>query len=93
MTTNLKPADELFSVREKIKMLQAREKEIKAGMMDGTMPMDGDFAVARLIKSRSSRFDRKACEAKHGDLSEFVVTSETTVLRVDELVAPEELVE
>jgi hypothetical protein len=85
-STNMKPADELLSVRQKIKQLQDREAEIKNGMRAGDMVMDGDFAIARLVKRKSTRFDKKAAEAELGDLSRFNVSSESTVLIVDELV-------
>ena len=85
MTTNLKPADELLSVRQKIKALQAREAELKDGMANGELPMDGDFAIATFTTRNSSRFDRKAAESELGDLSRFDVKAETKVLTVSEL--------
>lgn len=84
--TNMKPADELLSVRQKIKDLQEREAGIKAGMKSGDLAMDGDFAVARLVKRKSTRFDRKAAEKELGDLSRFNKSTDTVVLVVDELV-------
>lgn len=86
MTTNLKPADELLSVRQRIKELQAREAEIKDGMASGEMTMAGDYAIARFVKRATSRFDRKAAEAKFGSLAEFDVKGETVALIVDELI-------
>lgn len=90
MTTNLKPADELLSIRQRIKALQAREDEIKAGMKSGELEMSGDFALASLSTRNSSRFDRKAAENELGDLSRFEVKTEITVLTVSEL---EEVIE
>ena len=86
MTTNLKPADELLSVRKKIKDLQEREKELKDGMTSGELQMNGDFAIARFVKRASSRFDRKAAETELGSLARFDVKGETVALMVDELV-------
>jgi len=84
--TNMKPADELFSIRAKIKALQEREAEIKDGMTKGTMSLCGDFAAASIVKRASSRFDRKAAEAELGSLSRFDVKGETVALMVAELV-------
>lgn len=85
MTTNLKPADELLSIRQRIKALQARADEIKAGMESGELEMSGDFALAHFIRRNSSRFDRKAAEAELGDLSRFEKQTEVSVLMVSEL--------
>jgi len=85
MTTNLKPADELLSVRRRIKELQERENELKAGMQSGKMELSGDFAVAHFVKRGSTRFDRKAAEAELGSLARFDVKSETVALMVSEL--------
>ena len=85
MTINLKPADELLTIRQRIKALQAREDEIKSAMKSGEMEMAGDFALAHFVTRKSSRFDRKAAEAELGDLSRFDVKSETVALMVSEL--------
>ncbi len=86
MTTNLKPADELLTIRRKIKELQERESELKEGMQNGELSMNGDFAIARLVKRASTRFDRKAAEKELGSLAKFDVEGETVALLVDELV-------
>ena len=85
MTANMKPADELFTIRKRIKEMQERENEIKSAMQSGEMETHGDFAIARFVKRRSKRFDRKAAEAELGSLARFDVESETTALLVDEL--------
>lgn len=86
MTTNMKPVDELLTLRKRIKELQAREKEIADGIKSGDLDDAGDFAVARLVKKSTTRFDKKAAEAELGDLSRFNVKGETVALMVDELV-------
>lgn len=83
--TNLKPADELLEVRQKIKALQAREAEIKDMLMEDGADLSGEFAVAFLTKRATSRFDRKAAEAELGELSRFDVKGETVALIVKEL--------
>ena len=82
---NLKPADELLTLRAKIKDLQAREEEIKTAMMVMGSDMSGDFAIAFFTKRGSSRFDRKAAEVELGSLARFDVKGETTALMVKEL--------
>jgi len=86
MTSNMKPADELLTVRKRIKELQAREKEIADGIKAGDLEDAGDFAIARVVKRSTTRFDKKAAEAELGDLSRFNVKGETVALLVDELV-------
>ena len=83
--TNLKPADELLSIRQKIKTLKAREEEIKDAMLAGNADLSGDFALAFFVKKQASRFDRKAAEAEVGSLARFDVKSETVALMVNEL--------
>lgn len=89
--TNLKPADELLSIRQRVKVLQAREADIKAGMQDGSLALDGDFAIASFVNRKSKRFDRKAAEAELGSLARFDVEGETVALMVNELVQPDEV--
>lgn len=91
MTTNMKPADELLTIRRKIKDLQSREKEIADAIKSGTMSADGDFAIARLSARSTTRFDRKAAEAELGSLDRFEVKGETVALLVDELLVPEDV--
>lgn len=85
MSTNMKPADELLMVRQKIKDAQKREAEIKDAMKAGKVSTVGDFAIARFVKRKTKRFDRKAAEAKVGSLAEFDVVGETHALMIDEL--------
>ena len=90
MPTNMKPADELMTIRKRIKELQAREKEIADGIKSGDLDEVGDFAIANLSTRKTTRFDKKAAEEELGDLSRFNVTGETVALTLDELeLAPE----
>jgi hypothetical protein len=84
MTTNLKPADELKSVRDQIKELQIREAILRDGIISGEMSATGAFAIAFVDKRKSKRFDRKAAEAELGELSRFDVPTEMTVVSVRE---------
>lgn len=90
MTANLKPADELLSLRQRIKELQAREAEIREGMLAGELELHGDFAIVEIKERNTSRFDKKAAEAELGDLSRFEVKGKQFVLNVSEL---EEVIE
>jgi hypothetical protein len=83
--SNLKLADELLTVRQKIKDLQAREGEIKDALQKDGADLSGNFAVAYFVKRASSRFDRKAAEAELGSLARFDVKGETVALMVNEL--------
>lgn len=85
MTTNMKPADELLSIRQKIKALQAREAEIKELMVSGDADLFGDFAIAKISTRKTTRFDRKAAEAELGTLERFDVKGEAVTLTVEEL--------
>lgn len=93
MNTNLKPADELFTIREKIKALQNREKELKTQMISGDASLQGEFTIARIVKRKTSRFDKKAAEEELGCLKRFNKTSETTALLIDELASATEALE
>lgn len=90
MTTNLKPADELKSIRDRIKELQAREREIRDGLVAGELDTVGNLAIAFLTKQKSTRFDRKAAEEELGDLSRFDRVSEVVMVRVQERYFEEE---
>ena len=83
--TNLKLADELLSIRQKIKALQAREAELKEAMSSPGADLSGNFAIAFFTKKTTSRFDRKAAEAELGSLARFDVKGETVALMVNEL--------
>lgn len=83
--TNMKLADELLSVRQKIKDLQTREGQIKDALSKEGADLSGQFAVAFFVKRGSTRFDRKAAEAELGSLARFDVKGETVALMVNEL--------
>lgn len=87
--TNLKPADELLSVRQKIKELQDREKELRNGIVSGDLDTHGDFAAVLITNRKAKRFNRKAAEEELGSLSRFDVETVTTVVRVEELQNPD----
>lgn len=85
---NMKPADELLMIRHRIKEMQEREAQLKAGIASGEFEAHGNFAVASVTKRTNRRFDRKAAEAELGSLSTFDVETESTVVRIEELQDP-----
>lgn len=87
--TNLRPADELLSVRQRIKEMQAREKVLKEGLITGGFEPVGHFALVSIIKRKGKRFDRKAAEAELGSLARFDVVTETTVVLTEALENPD----
>lgn len=90
MTSNLKPVDEFFSVREKIKELKVREDELKQLISD-LSPEErvGDFALVSISERKSKRFNRKAAEQELGDLSRFETSSISKVFRAEPLENPD----
>lgn len=86
---NMRPADELFTIRQRIKELQVREDELSKAIKAGELETHGDFAIAIVSKRKTTRFDKKAAEAELGDLSRFNVEGESIVLRVEELANPD----
>lgn len=86
---NMKPADELLSVRQKIKEFQDREKQLRDGIVSGEFETHGDFAVVLITKRKAKRFDRTAAEKELGSLSRFDVETESIVVRVEELQNPD----
>lgn len=89
MSTNLKPADELFSIRSRIKELQAREKELSDGIKAGELEQYGEFTIAFVKDQKTRRFNRKAAEAELGDLSRFDTVGASKVLRLEALPNPD----
>jgi hypothetical protein len=91
MTTNLKPADELKSIRDRIKELQAREAELREGIIAGKLDAVGVMAIAFVTTSQRRTFDRKTAEAELGSLARFDKPTEVIAVRVQERVyEPEE---
>ena len=84
MTTNMKPADELKTIRDQIKALQAREAELRDGLIAGEMDLVGNFAIASVTRQTRKTLDRKAAEAELGSLAKFEKPTEVTVVKVED---------
>lgn len=85
MISNEKPVDRLATVRERIAELQAEEKEIRAGILDGSIGLEGDFAVASILKRSQKHLDREALKDELGDLSRFMKPVEIVTVRLTKL--------
>lgn len=90
MTTNMKPADELYQVRQQIKALTEREAALKAAILDGRAEAHGNFAMAWIVNRTTTRFDRKAAEAELGSLDRFDVKGEGRAVLVRPLTGEDE---
>ena len=92
MISNMHPVDELKSVRDRIKELQAREAELRDRVINGkASDAIGVMAIAFVTKQVRKTFDRKAAEAELGSLARFDRPTEMIVVRVQERVyEPEE---
>jgi cob(I)alamin adenosyltransferase len=83
MSSNLHPVDEIQKIREQIKALKAREAELKAMIVSGEAPKEGQFVRARLITRKSKRFNCQAAEAELGSIDRFLVETEATILKLE----------
>ena len=90
MNSNMKPADELYQVRQRIKALSEREAELKAAILEGSADTIGDFAMAWIVKRATTRFDRKAAEAELGSLERFDVKGDGWAVMVRPLTGEDE---
>lgn len=84
--SNLKPADELKTIRDQIKELETREAILRKGIIAGDLDHVGVMAIAFVTKQSRRSFDRKAAEAELGDLSRFDKPTEMITVRVQERV-------
>ena len=80
-TQNRHPVDQLFDVREQIKLLEAEEKALRAHIMDSG-DTDGDEHVAMVKESTRKTLDRPSLEAHYGKdvIAKFCKESAVTTL-------------
>lgn len=90
MTTNMKPADELYQIRQQIRALAEREAALKAAILDGRAETHGDFAMAWIVYRPTTCFDRKAAESELGSLARFDVKGEGAAVLVRPLTGEDE---
>ena len=86
MSANMKPADELATVRERIKMLKAREDDLRAYLLAHPEECAGDMYMAEVVHGTRRTFDRAAAEKALGSLDAYTRETETTTLRIVERV-------
>lgn len=84
---NRHPVDELGEVREEIKTLQAREKELKAVVaeeMGNTDSLGGDEWIARQkVTQRKGTWDEKRLKEALGDMVERYRKEPTAVYSIE----------
>jgi hypothetical protein len=83
MASNRHPVDELGEVRAKIKVLQAREAELRAAVLDDNCDRVGDEYVAVVRAQSQARVDIPALKKHMGaKLNPFMVEREVTQIWV-----------
>lgn len=87
-SSNMKPADEMLTIRQRIKELKDREDSLREILLENPAARVGDFALVRVSKRATSRLDRKAAEKVVGSLARFDVKGDCDVITVDEIVRP-----
>lgn len=90
--TNRHPVDQLAEVREQIRTLQDREKEIRDRILANPDDLAGDEFAARITTSDTATLDRKAIEKAMGEawLAGFLKRSSVTRITVAERVSNED---
>jgi vacuolar-type H+-ATPase subunit E/Vma4 len=85
--TNRKPPDELADVREQIRELKGREDELREMLIAGEADLIGDDFVVRITKVVTERIDSGRIKKELGleFLRPFLVTSESTVVKVEKM--------
>jgi hypothetical protein len=80
-SSNRHPADELAHLREKIAELRQREEQLRAGFLDGALPLEGDDHIVVVERKINERLDlrrmREQQVVPESVLAPYVVTSET----------------
>jgi predicted phage-related endonuclease len=70
MTDQLPPADELFDVRDKIKQLASRERELKAIVIADPSTRTGNHYAVDVKDVATARLDIKEMKANHPSIVE-----------------------
>ena len=83
-TDQLPPADELWAVRDTIKQLTSREKELRALMLSDPSARTGNSYAAEIKEVATTRMDIKELRANHPSIVEqftFTVFDKRVELR------------
>jgi hypothetical protein len=81
---NLPPADELFAVRDQIKQLTGRERDLRSLMLSDPSARTGNRYLVEIRDVQTTRTDLKELKAAHPDLVAeytFKVTEQRVELR------------
>ena len=84
---NIHPADELSAVREEIKILEAREAELRTKLIDADPKgRIGDQYTAAVIGNKRETLDRKAITEAFGEaaVAPFVKTTTYNTVKLTE---------
>lgn len=86
-TTNRKPADELADIRERVRILKAREDILRAKLIDGDADLIGDEYRVVISKVKAERVDTAKLRKELGTkfLKPYLVQSETTFVKLKEI--------
>jgi hypothetical protein len=68
MTDQIPPADELFAVRDQIKQLTGRERDLRNLMLSDPSARTGNHYLAEIRDVQTTRTDLKELKAVHPDL-------------------------
>ena len=69
-TENTPPPDELFAVRDEIKRLTSRERELKATVIADPSARTGNHYAVEIKDVATARMDVKELRANHPDIAE-----------------------
>ena len=84
MTDNLPPADELFDVREQLKALTSRERDLRSLMLSDPSARTGNRYAVEIRDVQTTRTDIKELRAMHPTLVDeftFKLTEQRVELR------------
>jgi hypothetical protein len=87
MTTNRHPVDELADVREQIKKLEARERELRNIVLSRECSFVGDEYEAAVVMQRRSRLDTREIKRQLGleALQRFMMSTEVAIVKLARL--------
>jgi thymidylate synthase len=87
MTMNRHPVDALADVRQKIKMLQEREWQLRDMILRGQCQAVGDEYEAEVVMQRRETLDTKAVKWKFSreELAQFMKTTEVAIVKLSRL--------
>jgi hypothetical protein len=82
--TNIHPADELAALREEMKIMGAREDELRAILLKDGADLNGDQYTAAILPSTRETVDKNALVAELGreTVARFLKTSNVRTVKL-----------